>query len=125
MNSEFRSANEALESSAKCSPKSLKSVPKTPNDYSAQAVTGESVDEGEDSSEYGVGRDANFNRQENDARLTPAQQKYEGGALCEAHAAAYDMPPGTYFLAQPPVSDDEPIECDCCTVHIMRQAGVL
>jgi len=63
----------------------------------------------------------------NRTKRQPASRQYEDGSLCEGHALAFDMPAGTYAPCRAPheQADDEPVECDACSVAIMKAAGVL
>lgn len=59
--------------------------------------------------------------------LNKIQERYDGSALCPDHAEYFEMPKGSYVPAPDPREQDpqDPVECECCALAIMRAAGVV
>lgn len=51
------------------------------------------------------------------------QRMGSDACLCAAHREAFQAPRA--LSAPEPISDDEPIVCDACTMYALRSAGVI
>lgn len=53
------------------------------------------------------------------------REELKGSVLCADHASYYALFEPDVTIAAEPKTDDEPIECECCSMAAMRAAGAI